>query len=277
MVPELNMNSDYEVGLAELAFTQDIDPPAPPSGENPEVTVFDFLFERGTEPKTYGKWHSAKLQNLAVLKTPEQLVQALNKILLHFIPRLKQSPVPPFRYDVEIDRIYYFYDPGSFYLVLIRGFLIKLMGLAKIETQVSYICLGHSKRSKYYKFEKQLREFYAGCRERFKTSCDTENYADFSPLNSALAHREMLLYTNIVAPNPVGSALISCLRFIDLQRQDTGCHVVKTFPKIFYYPVSLHTISEIKIEFRELDGQFLNLLGFSRVSLHFRPRKTQPI
>ena len=273
--PPFEVSENMKVSLAEIQFSHTQAPINIDNEDKPELLIFDFLAAAEKPPaatvrdKRWGKWYKYVI-DLTNLRTPEAVCMHLNEKIWQHLPRIRIAKSNPFYYVPEQDRIWYSYEKGQFYCILVKGFLIKYLGLADQESAMEVVCLGLSKRSTGYTFKKDTRLFADTCKDRFQSLCQTKNYFNHSPLTSMIGLSEFVVYCSLVKPNYVGSSLVNHLRFIPLNENNIGKRVCRTFKKMFYYKMSTRLVSDVFIQLRTVEGDYMKLGGVTRVVLHFK-------
>ena len=268
------VSAKMRVALAEIQFTHAQAPVPSSELDRPELLIFDFLAPRGggspeTGEKKYGKWYEVDFK-IDKLNSPEEACLKLNEHIWKHIPRIRIAKHVPFSYSVQQDKIWYSYEKGQFYLVLIKGFLIKYLGIDSVESATEIACLGLSKRRLSYIYKKETRLFAIDCQKRFQSLCQTRNFFKNPPLNSMAGISEFVVYCSLAKPNHVGGSLVNHLRFIPLNDNNVGRRVCKNFRKLFYQKLATTEISEVFIQLRTVDGSYMKLGGITRCVLHFK-------
>ena len=237
-----------------------------------KLHIFDFLVQTDKKANTWGKWYEVDLAD-AKFGNADELCLVLNEHIWKHIGRVRDANVSPFTYSKEMKRIWFNYNKGEFYLILVKGYLLRMTGLTERDDPSRIVPLGKSKRKLFYKFGDEIRRFDASCRNRFKSLNEGRNYAKREPLIADSRWNEFIIYSNLVSLNFFGSEKINHLRCVPLQDKNTGKVVTKTFESRFYFPTALSYISDAKIELRQFSGSFVPLQGNTRVVLHFRRKK----
>ena len=273
ILPEIDIEN-YEVSLAEISYKKSINPPNPhPLNDPPTLYIFDFLYQRTSDPPTYGQWVKIKIDE-SEYDSPESLCTLLNKYCWFFLPRLRSNPDYLFSYDKDMKRIWFTNPAEQYFLVLIKGYLLKLMGLSLVETKNDVTPLGMSKRAKFYKYGKELRKFHSSCQQKFKSMATTKNYGRYEPLLCNSRYQSFLVYSNVVSGSLIGSQRVNFLRIISLEDHSNGEIVTRTFQKRFYMPVGQTSLREVEVQLRMIDdGVLVPLTGLTRLTLHFRPKR----
>ena len=269
MRPEIQLDSQMEVAVAEISFSQIMESPNPNPNDKPQMFVFDFLFPSDKKNKKYGKWYKFNFEQ-EKFGSAEELCLLLNEKLWKYIPRLRKLKSIPFTYDPQMKRIWYEYTPKTYYLVLIKGYLLRLTGLSDHDKPKQIVALGKSKRARAYVFNGETRMFAPDCQSAFRSFCDNRNFFKVEPLVSNSSWSEFIIYSNLVEPNHVGSDMISQLRFVTLHQKNAGKVMTQTFESRFYFPVAVSFINDARIELRHSTGVFVPFKGSTRVVLHFR-------
>ena len=190
------------------------------------------------------------------------------------MPRLRSNPDYLFSYDKDMKRIWFTNPAEQYFLVLIKGYLLKLMGLSLVETKNDVTPLGMSKRAKFYKYGKELRKFHSSCQQKFKSMATTKNYGRYEPLLCNSRYQSFLVYSNVVSGSLIGSQRVNFLRIISLEDHSNGEIVTRTFQKRFYMPVGQTSLREVEVQLRMIDdGVLVPLTGLTRLTLHFRPKR----
>lgn len=267
--PEINI-SGMECALVEIKYDQILKEKNPNEKDEPFLYVFDFLVPKPNN--TWGEWHKVSMKDKP-FKTPAELANQMNQIIWRRISRLRDVNDTPFWFDENMRRLWYQYRPNSMYLILVKGYLLQLTGIAKKDEEIQYVGLGKSKRSLYYKYGDETRKFADGCHERFKSICETRNFAKSEPLvGLSSKYNDFLVYANFVSSNAIGSTYANYLRFVGLDEKDEGKTVTKTFDSRYYFPVGQSYLSTVEIQLRVLEGGFVPLKeGCTRIIVHFRP------
>ena len=269
---------NYNVALAEISFPFRKSNIQFPVGDRAEILCFDFLFDRGkiNGNQRYGKWYKGNI-DLTKTHTPQLLATELNKFLLKYLPRLRPIDKMPFTYNEKLDRIYYQQIPQNFYTCLVKGFLIQYIGLAKDEEKEDVVALGKTKRASEYTYKGEKRYFGEDDDKVHVSKCVTRNFFKYPPLNSLNSVRDIMVCANVASLNYVGSKLFPHLRTISVDINDMGKIVCKSFKKLFYYKMSSPSVTEIRIELKSLNGDFLQLGeaedSHTRCVLHFSPKQ----
>ena len=271
--PPIKARDGLCVALAELAFEHAYAPIEIKADDQPKLFVFDFLVSRGGgsgEDKLYGKWHEIDL-NLNDVTSGDNICMYLNKELWNIIPRLRTATVKPFTFSKALNRIWYTYLPGQYYMVLLSGVLLSYLGLVASEQSNQVVPLGLSKRKLSYTYKDTTRYFAPDCaKQKFLSKCQTRNFFKLKPVVSMVGIHEMIVNTDIIEPTRVGADLVQQLRFCPLDESTQGRRVTKTFKKLFYYKLSKQDITSIQIELMTPDGKPLKLRGDTRVTLKFK-------
>ena len=273
MCPEVYVGEDMEVAVAEISFSQIDQVENPDKSDVPTLKIFDFFVvaepaQTGKEAR-YGKWYDISLKD-EQFGTPEELCLFLNEKIWKHIPRVRDLGIEPFTYRADMNRIWFEYFKGTYYCVLVQGFLLRMTGLTSSDTPLRIVCLGKSKRAWGYKFDGKIRKFAANCQDRFVSLCPGKDYCKHPPLVGFQKQEEFVIYSNLVAQNIVGSELINHLRCVPVLQKNSGKRVTQTFESRFYFPTGVSFISDATIELRQLSGAFISLKGCTRVVLHFR-------
>ena len=275
--PEVYVGEDMEVAIAEISYSQINQVENPDEKDVPVLRIFDFLAvaepATGQKEARYGEWYEVSLADKK-FGTPEELCLFLNENIWKNIPRVRDLGIEPFTYRADMNRIWFEYTKGTYYCVLVQGFLLRMTGLTDSDTPIRIVCLGKSKRKFAYQYNGQLRKFAKGCQDAFVSLCPGKDYCKHPPLVGFEKHDEFVVYSNLVAQNIVGAEKINHLRCVPVSQKNSGKRVTKTFESRFYFPTGVSFISDAIIELRQLSGAFISLQGCTRVVLHFR-RKGQ--
>ena len=267
------LSGNFEMALAEFSYRLAKPCLQPPQGETVEILIFDFLARRGKDEsgmERYGRWSEVPV-NLKTVSTPQDLCLALNVALWQTLPRLRSIEAAPFRYSLNLDRVYYNQIPPAFYLVLIKGYLIRALGLSDTDRAMQVVPLGKSKRKESYEYQNKERLFAQDCQEKFLSKCSTRNFFSYTPLNSLKHFNEFLVCCNKVSPNHIGSTTYPHLRTISVDVNQAGSQICKSFKKFFYYRLVGQELGDIHIDLRDINGNHLSLGdGICRCVIHIR-------
>ena len=270
--PFILPNANWLVGLTEIQYCHRHEIHKPKNVG--KILIFDFLAPRGGgegADRLYGLWNEVEC-DFSNIHTGVELASYLNTILWKNLKRTRRSKVAPFVFDSVLNKFWYCYDPSLWYLILLKGFVCKLVGLTNNDDPNQVAALGLSKGKSTYTYRKKTRNFAPDARSAYKSKCSTRNFFKYEPLTEINKDiTQFVIYCSIVTDNIVAGERVPNLRVVDLNADNSGKTVTKLFTRPYYFRLASTVINSVQIELRSLSGELLDLAGVTRIVLHIKP------
>ena len=259
----INIPPHYECGLMELSYrcaTETLN-------FNGKLELFDFLYEQPN--KTYGKYHENVVIRKGYYANSQCLAIEINRVISRLIPRFAGKDI--FGYDPISQTFFVNASQDMFCSIFIYGKLLFSLGIDDKQSpgQEEFVIAGTTKLRTSYIYEGQTRQFYD---DQNEWTSDIPEFTNFEHLSQVGIVDTLCVYSDICTPliHPDGNYPI--LRSCAIQGV-ADKRTIERFDIPHYLPVSRQYFEDIKIEIRDLWGNFIPLMsGFVRLKIHFRPR-----
>ena len=198
----------------------------------------------------------------------DSLVGSLNNYIFDASPAIKQKRTKLFQYDRHLDRLWLVLEDDDLITIRLRGKILNLLGVTNKElSKKFYIIVGRSKEGDGYEWNGQYRKFDKNFLEDLKSVSQKTNIFQFPPK----IHDDfstVILYSNIVESSYIGHGRAPILRLFPFQPSQNNEMITISFaasPQ--YLNLVSNQIQLIALELRSLNGNFIPLSGYCRITL----------
>lgn len=238
-----------------------------------KIEIIDWLYyDEAT--KKYGKKTTEDIDRVDI---PDGLTLAnlLNYHVYKSVASARTRKDKVFSFDKEKNVIWVSFPSVYYYSIKLHGALLSLVGWIGHKAKPNeFAILGRTKLDSYYLWsdKKIKRYFNDSCRGLWESAESHANFFEFSPSLADIS--SLFIYSNICSDVFVASSHAPLLRIVPLPRVPTTQRVTLSFgSSLQRIPIRFESIQEIEILIRDINGEKVQLGGYTRVCLLIEPPK----
>ena len=238
-----------------------------------KLEIIDWLYYDETTKK-YGKKTTETIDRVDIADG-SSLANLLNYHIYKAVPSARTRKDRVFSFDKEKNVIWVIFPSEYFYSIKFHGGLLSLVGWVDHKAkETEYAILGKTKKDDYYIWkDKSKRYFNDDCRGLWTSAESHCNYFQYSPSLADIS--SLFVYSNICADVFVASSHAPLLRIVPLPKIPTTRRVTLSFgSSLQRIPIRFESIQEIEILIRDINGEKVELGGYTRVCLLIEPPRT---
>ena len=235
-----------------------------------KLEIIDWLYYDKITKK-YGKKTEFDIDKIDI---PDglSLANLLNYYVYKAVPAARARKDKVFSFDREKNVIWVSFPAVYYYSLRLHGQLLSLVGwIGHKATPSEFAILGRSKKDAYYVWtDKSKRYFNDTCKGKWESAESHTNFFEFSPSLADIS--SLFVYSNVCADVFVASSHAPLLRIVPLPKIPTTRRVTLSFGSAPQrIPIRFESIQETEILIRDINGERVQLGGYTRVCLLIEP------